>query len=177
MRRMILASPSRVDVFSAHLRFPGNGTRGSVNNTRATLFGSGNMMAYNGLRGFLTLCVVWTCGLVAVAKNTSLRENYFFDSEKWRLVPTENGTITSLSDLTTGVYSIQLSGERPGCKLDSEGPGTAIFSRRQALSETSAAAFQTVLTLERHVHTMQHTLDSTTGPAPPTYPGARRLVP
>jgi len=140
------------------------------------------MMPNNGLLTFLTLCVVWTCGLVAVAKNTGLRENYFFDSEKWRLVLAENGTITSLSDLTTGVYSIQLSGERPGCKLDSEGPGTAIFSRRQALSETSADALQTILTalerhVERHVHTVQYTLDSTTGPAPPTYPGARRLVP
>ena len=103
-------------------------------------------MPYNGLRAFLTLCVVWTSGLVAVAKNTGLRENYFFDSEKWRLVPAENGTITSLSDLTTGVYSIQLSGERPDCKLDSEGPGTAIFARRQVGSETTAALFQTILT-------------------------------
>ena len=72
------------------------------------------------LRGVLTLYMALTWGL---AKQTRLAENNYFDSNTWRLVPVDSEPITSLSDLKTGVYSIQLAGERPGCGLDSMGPG------------------------------------------------------
>lgn len=50
-------------------------------------------------------------------------ENDYFNPDKWSLRPADSEPITSLSDLKSGVYSVQLSGERSGCGLDSKGPG------------------------------------------------------
>jgi hypothetical protein len=70
-----------------------------------------------------TLCLA--LGLGVLAKGTPrLNNNDYFDPNDWILVPTDNNlSISSLSDLKTGVYSIELSGERSGCGSDSKGPG------------------------------------------------------
>ena len=52
------------------------------------------------------------------------KKNEYSDPERWSLVPADNEPVTSLSDLTAGVYSIRLSGARSGCGLDSNEPGT-----------------------------------------------------
>lgn len=54
---------------------------------------------------------------------------------EYSLVPTDNASITSLSDLKDGVYSIQLSGERPGCRT-STGPGTMHVKRNTSIDMT-----------------------------------------
>ena len=55
------------------------------------------------------------------------KKNEYSDPERWSLVPADNEPLTSLSDLTAGVYSIRLSGERSGCGFDSKGPGTIMM--------------------------------------------------
>jgi len=83
------------------------------------------MSSRSGLRGVLTLCLALTWGL---AKQTRLAKNDYFDSNTWSLLPVDSEPITSLSDLKAGVYSIQLSGERAGCGLDSKGPGMVMIA-------------------------------------------------
>ena len=78
------------------------------------------MSSSHSLPAFFTLCVALTW---AVAKQTSLAEDDYFDSDKWTFVPSDNDPITSLSELKTGVYYIQLLGKRAGCGLDSNEPG------------------------------------------------------
>jgi hypothetical protein len=65
-------------------------------------------------------------GLGVLAENPRQGKNDYFDPNDWSLVPSDNKPITSLSDLKTGVYSIQLSGERAGCGPDSKGPGMMV---------------------------------------------------
>ena len=88
---------------------------------------SENMSSSKSVRALLTLCVALTWGLGVLAKSPRVSTNDYFDSNKWNLVPGDNSAITSLSDLKVGVYSIQLSGERSGCGLGSQGPGMVIF--------------------------------------------------
>lgn len=82
------------------------------------------MSSSKSLRAVLTLCMALTWGL---AKQTRLAKNEYFDPDRWNLVPVDSEPITSMSDLKAGVYSIQLSGERPGCGvMGSKGPGMVI---------------------------------------------------
>lgn len=74
-----------------------------------------------------TLCLAW--GLGALAKGTPrLNKTQYFDPNDLTLVPTDNNLgIASLSDLKSGVYSIELSGERANCGSDSKGPGMVMM--------------------------------------------------
>ena len=74
-------------------------------------------------RALLTLCVALAWGLGVLARTPRQGTNEYFNTDTWSLVASDNNTITSLSDLKDGVYSIQLSGVRSGCGLDSKGPG------------------------------------------------------
>jgi hypothetical protein len=44
-----------------------------------------------------------------------------FDHDAWELLPVENGSINSLSDVSDGVYSIELAETRPACSTPSPG--------------------------------------------------------
>ena len=88
---------------------------------------SETMSSSNSVRALVTLCVVLTWGLGVFATSPRMTTNDYFDPNKWDLVPGDNSAVTSLSDLKDGVYSIQLSGERSGCGLGSQGPGMVIF--------------------------------------------------
>lgn len=81
------------------------------------------MRSRHTLSSLLTLCIVLTWKLGVLAKNIRQDENDYFDSASWSLMPADNEAATSLSDLKTGVYSIQLREKRSGCGLDSKGPG------------------------------------------------------
>ena len=84
------------------------------------------MGSSKSLRAVLTLCLALTWGL---ANQTRLAKNDYFDSNTLSLLPVDSEPITSLSDLKAGVYSIQLSGERPGCGVvGSKGPGMAMLA-------------------------------------------------
>jgi hypothetical protein len=74
-----------------------------------------------------TLCL--TLGLGVLAKGTpKLNKTQYFDPNDLSLVPTDNNLgIASLSDLKSGVYSIELSGERAGCGSDSKGSGMVMM--------------------------------------------------
>lgn len=84
------------------------------------------MSASHKLCAVLTLCVALAWGLGVLAENPRQGKNDYFDPNDWSLVPADNKPITSLSDLETAVYSIQLSGERAGCGPDSKGPGMMV---------------------------------------------------
>ena len=79
------------------------------------------------LRALFTLCVALTWGLGVLARTSKQATNEYFNTDMSGLVGADNGAVTSLSDLKDGVYSIQLSGERSGCGLDSQGPGMMIL--------------------------------------------------
>lgn len=84
------------------------------------------MSSSHRLLAVFTLCMALACGLGVVAENPRHGKNEYFISNTWSLVPVASEPITSLSDLETGVYSIQLSGGRSGCGQDSNGPGMMI---------------------------------------------------
>ena len=88
---------------------------------------SENMISRKSVRAFVTLCVALSWGLGVFAKSPRVSTNDHFEPNKWSLVPGDNSAIMSLSDLKDGVYSIQLSGERSGCGLGSQGPGMVII--------------------------------------------------
>jgi hypothetical protein len=52
-------------------------------------------------------------------------KNAYFDGDAWNLAAVDSEPITSLSELKTGVYSIQLLMERVACG-PSTGPGKII---------------------------------------------------
>lgn len=79
-----------------------------------------------GLRVTLVLCVALAWGLTVRAKVPMRAKNDSFDPYEWHLVPANNEAVTYLSDLKSGVFSIQLSGERSRCGLASRGPGMTL---------------------------------------------------
>ena len=83
------------------------------------------MSCRHGVRTVLTLCMTLCCGLGVVAHTVRLDNNGYFDDQDWNLVPAENKVATSVSDLTDGVYLIELSEKRPLC-IPSKGPGMVI---------------------------------------------------
>lgn len=85
------------------------------------------MSSGRSVRALLTLCVALFFGLGVLGENPRLGKNDYFDPNDWSLVPADSQPVTSLSDMKSGVYSIQLSGERPGCGLDSKGPGVIMM--------------------------------------------------
>lgn len=73
------------------------------------------------LRAFVALCAVLTNRVLA--NKVMLSKNMYFDENKWSLVPADNKPVTTLSDVSDGVYSIQpSSGERSKCG-STVGPG------------------------------------------------------
>lgn len=86
------------------------------------------------LRALLTLCVALALVLGVLAENPRQGEDDYFHPNDYSLVPADNVPMRSLTDLKTGVYSIQLSGERSDCGLDSKGPGMVMMIKMTALS-------------------------------------------
>ena len=83
------------------------------------------MSCRHGVLTVLALCMTLCCGLGVVANTIRLDNNGYFDDQDWNLVPTENEVATSLSDLTDGIYLIELSEKRSFC-IPSKGPGMVI---------------------------------------------------
>jgi hypothetical protein len=83
-------------------------------------------------------------------------KNDYFNNDAWDLVEAENKAITSLSELSDGVFSLQLAVARSACETGTEF-GLSIFRQTYAFHSICIILFNVLL---------QSIWVSTTGPAP-----------
>lgn len=80
----------------------------------------------------------------------------YFNNDAWELVEAGNKAITSLSELSDGVFTLQLAVARSACETGTEF-GLSIFRQTYAFHSIYIILFSVLL---------QSIWDSTTGPAP-----------